>query len=167
MTNGTENSRNFQISGKKDNRSSIYLILYRKFRLKSPVVILIGRWKQCSLDDLDKKDTRRPREQICLPVDNWPLFPPSQETFVTQRAVRAFNVSMAFWPRVFRNFRSELTWRKSFYSKRDTASIESELRWQDRYASLLWFYEGIGTSTDLFRFVLRAWLKYCSAFRYT
>ena len=33
MTNGTENSRIFQISGKKDNRLSIYLTLYRKFRL--------------------------------------------------------------------------------------------------------------------------------------
>ena len=33
MTNGTENFRNFQISGKKDNRLSVYLILYRKFRL--------------------------------------------------------------------------------------------------------------------------------------
>ena len=38
-----------------------------------PVEILIGRWKQWSLDGLDKKDTRRPRQQICLPVDNWPL----------------------------------------------------------------------------------------------
>ena len=72
MTNRTENSRNFQISGKKDDRLSIYLILYWKFRLNSPVhvIILIGRWKQWSFDGLDKKDTRRPREQICLPVDN-------------------------------------------------------------------------------------------------
>ena len=38
-----------------------------------PVEILIGRWKQWSLDGLDKKNTRRPPEQICLPVDNWPL----------------------------------------------------------------------------------------------
>ena len=53
MTNGTENSRNFQISRKKDNRLSIYLILYRKFRLNSLVVILIGRWKQWSFDGLD------------------------------------------------------------------------------------------------------------------
>ena len=67
MTNGTESSRKFQISGKKDNRLSIYLILYQKFRLNSPVVILIGRWKQWSFDGLDKKDTRRP---CSMPVDN-------------------------------------------------------------------------------------------------
>ena len=111
MTNGTENSRNFQISGKKDDRLSIYLILYRKFRFNSRVVILIGRWKQWSFDCLDKKDTRRPREQICLPVDNCMLaaVPPGQGTFVTQRAVRTFNVSMALWPRIFGNLRSELT----------------------------------------------------------
>ena len=53
--------------------------------------------------------------------------------------------------------------KENLSSKRDTASIESEMRWKDRYSSLLWFYEGIGTlgmiSTDLFRFTLRAWLN--------
>ena len=39
---------------------------------------------------------------------------PCQGTFVTQRAVRTFNVSMAFWPRIFRNLRSELTRKKIF-----------------------------------------------------
>ena len=125
MTNRTENSRSFQIFGKKDNTLSIYLILYRKFRLNRSHPLNLGatsgsnfdlsmEFKQWSLDGLHKKDTTRPREQICLPVDNWPLFPPCQGTFVTQRSVRTFNVSMAFWPRVFRNFRSEPTWKKIF-----------------------------------------------------
>ena len=39
---------------------------------------------------------------------------PCQETFVTQRAVRTFKVSMAFLPRFVRNLRSELTWKKIF-----------------------------------------------------
>ena len=55
-----------------------------------------------------------PRTNLSVPVDNWPLFPPCKGAFVTQRAVRTFNVSMAFWPRVFRNFRSEPTWKKIF-----------------------------------------------------
>ena len=97
MTNGTENSQNFKISGKKDNRLSIYLILYRKFRLNSPVVILIGQWKQWSFDGLDKKDTRRPREQICLPVDNCKLaaVSPVPENFLLPSVL--FERSMCPW----------------------------------------------------------------------
>ena len=76
--------------GKKNNRLSIYLILYRKFRSNRsrPLNLentygsyLIGRWKQCSFQGLDKKDTRRPREKICLPVDNWPLTTRARELF--------------------------------------------------------------------------------------
>ena len=37
-----------------------------------------------------------------------------QGTFVTQCALRTFNVSMAHLPGIFRNFRSELTWKKIF-----------------------------------------------------
>ena len=173
MTNGTENSRNFQISGKKDNRLSIYLILHWKFRLNSPVVILNGRWKQWSFHGLDKKDTRRPREQICLPVDKCMLaaVPPVPDNFcypVCCSNVQCVNGVLAAHLSKSQK-RADL--KENLSSKRDTASIESEVHWQDRYASLLCFYEGIGTlgmiSTDLFRFVLRAWLKYCSAFRYT
>ena len=41
---------------------------------------------------------------------------PCQWTFVTQRAVRTFKVSMVFLPRFFRNVSqsSELTWKKIF-----------------------------------------------------
>ena len=38
----------------------------------------------------------------------------SQGTFVTQCALRTFNVSTAHLPGIFRNFRSELTWKKIF-----------------------------------------------------
>ena len=91
MTNGKENSRNFQISGKKDNRLSIYLILCRKFRLNSPVVT----------------HEEAPGTNL-FACACWPLFPPCQGISVIQRAVRTFNVSMAFWPRIFRNLRSLL-----------------------------------------------------------
>ena len=118
MTNEMGNSRNFQISGKKDSRLSIYLILNRKFRLNSPVVILIGRWKQWSFDGLDKKDTRRPGEQICLPVDNCML------AAVCVHGVLAAHLLKS-------QKRADL--KENLSSKRDTASIESELHWQDGY----------------------------------
>ena len=79
-----------------------------------PVEILIGRWKQCSLDDLDKKDTRRSQEQICLPVDNWPLTTLARTLLLPSVLFERSIVSMAFWPRIFRNFRSELTRKKIF-----------------------------------------------------
>ena len=68
-------------------------------------------------------------------------------------------------------FQKQADLKENLSSKRDTASIESEMRWKKSYLPLLWSYEGIGTpgmiSTDLFRFVFRTWLKYCLAFRYT
>ena len=171
MTNGTEISRKFQIFGKKDNRLSIYLILYRKFRL--------NRLRSLNLENMSGSNFDWSMKTM-VPWRSWQkwhegtpgtnLFAcwqlaadhPCQGTFVTQRAVRTLKVSMAFLPRFFRM--SETSWReKNLSSQRDTASVKSELRWQDRYTSLLWFYEGIGTlgmiSTDLFHFVLRAWLK--------
>ena len=63
---------------------------------------------------LHKKNTRRPREQIGLPVDNWPLTTRARVTFDIQRAFRTFNVSMAVWSRFFPNFRSELARKKIF-----------------------------------------------------
>ena len=90
MTNGTENSRT------------------------RPVEILIGRWKQWSLDGLDKKETRRPPRTNLFACGQLAADHPCQGTFVTQRAVRTFNVSMAFWPIIFRNFKSELTRKKIF-----------------------------------------------------
>ena len=122
MTNGTENSRNFQISGKKDNRLSTYLILYRKFRL--------NRSRPKNLENTSCRNFDWSMETM-VPWRSWQkgheetpttnLFAcgqlaadhPCQGTFVTQCAVRTFNVSMAFWPR-FQNFRSELTRKKIF-----------------------------------------------------
>ena len=134
MTNGTENSLNFQISGKKDNRLSIYLIRYRKFRLNSPVVILIGRWKQWSFDGLDKKDTRRPRDQICLPVDNCMLaaVPPVPGNFCYPACYS--NVQCVHGVLAAHLSKSQKRAEKeNLSSKRDMASIESEVHWQDRY----------------------------------
>ena len=129
MTNGTENSRNFQISGKKDNRLSINLILYRKFRLNSPVVILIGRWKQWSFDGLDEKDTRRPREQICLPVDNCMLaaVPPVPWNFCYPTCCSNVQCVHGVLAAHLSKSQKPANLKKNLCSKRDMASIESEL----------------------------------------
>ena len=173
MTNGTENSRNFQKFPGKRTTGCPYIWFCTgnlgwidralKIWKTRPVVILIGRWKQWSLDGLYKKDTRRPREQICLPVDNWPLTTRARESNVQcVRGVLAAHLS---------KFQKRADLKENLSNKRDMASIESEMRWKDRYSSLRWFYEGIGTlgmiSPDLFRFTLPAWLKLCSAFRCT
>ena len=50
MTNGTENSRNFHISGKKDNRLSTYLTLYRKFRLNRSRPLDLGNTSGSNFD---------------------------------------------------------------------------------------------------------------------
>ena len=72
-------------------------------------------WKQWSLDGLDKKDTSGPREQICLPVDNWPLTTHARELLLPSVLFeRPKCTSMAFLARFFRNVRSELTWKKIF-----------------------------------------------------
>ena len=72
---------------------------------------------------------------------------------------------------VLSKFQKRADLEENLFSKRDKALIESELRCKDRYTSVLSFYEGTETlgmiSTDLFRFALRAWLRQCSALRFT
>ena len=104
--------------------------------MNSPVVILIGRWKQWSFDGLDKKDTRRPREQICLPVDNCMLAAgPSVPGNFCYPAC-CLNVQRVHGVLAARLSKSQkrADSRENLSSKRDTqASVESEVHWQDRY----------------------------------
>ena len=136
MTNGTENSRNFQISGKKDYRLSIYVILYGKFRLNSLVVILIVDGNNGLSTVLTKRTRGGPgNKSVCLCVDNCMLaaVPPVPGNLCYPACCS--NVQCVHGDLSKSQRRADL--KENLSSKRDTASIESELHWQDRYASLL------------------------------
>ena len=109
-----------------------------ELRLNSPVVILIGRWKQWSLDNLDKKDKRRPREQICLPVDNCMLaaVPPVLENFCYPACCSNVQCVHGVLAKHLSKSQKRAYLKENLSSKRDTASIESEFRWQDIYMHL-------------------------------
>ena len=123
MTNGKENSRNFQISGKKDNRLSIYLILCRKFRLNSPVVLAHGEAPETNQLACGQLHAGR-----CSPVPGNFNYPACCSNFQCVHGVLAAHLSKS-------QKRADL--KENLSSKRDTVSIESELHWQDRYASVL------------------------------
>ena len=122
MTNGKENSRNFQISGKKDNRLSIYLILCRKFRLNSPVVTH-EEAPGTNLFGCGQLHAGR-----CSPVPGNFCYPACCSNVQCVHGVLAAHLSKS---------QKRVDLKEKLSSKRDTASIESEVHWQDRYPSLL------------------------------
>ena len=134
MTNGVGNSRNFQISGEKDNGLSIYVILYRKFRLNSLVVILIVDGNNGLLAVLTKRTRGGPgNKSVCLlaavpPVPGNFCYPACCSNVQCVHGVLAAHLSKS-------QKRADL--KENLSSKRDMALIGSELHWQDSYASLL------------------------------
>ena len=172
MTNGTENSRNFQISGKKDNTLSIYLILYRKFRLNRSRPLNLGTTSGSNFDlsmetmvpwrSSQKGHEETPRTNL-FACGQLAAVPPVPGNFCYPAFCSNVQCVHGVLAAGLPKFQKRAGLKENLSSKRDTASIESKMRWKDRYSSLLWFFEGIGTpgmiSTDLFRFTLRAWLK--------
>lgn len=129
------------------------------------VVILIGRWKQWSLDSPDKRTRGDPgNKSVCLSTTG--RWPPVPENFCYPACCPSVQCVHGVLAALLSKFQKRAELKRNLSSKRDMASDDSEMRWKNRYSSLLWFCGGIETlgmiSTDLFLLVLRAWLKYTS-----
>ena len=78
-------------------------------------------------------------EQICLPVDNIMLaaVPPVPGNFCYPACCSNVQCVYGILAAHLSKSQKRADLKEKLSSKRDTASIESEVHWQDRYASLL------------------------------